>query len=94
MSQDNNEKSSITKTDKDTNNDNNNDDDGHHNNHHDEKSSSNNKDLFIVMNKINPASSENYIVSAHSQCKVVDSQQKLTKMRITNELGIYGVLVR
>ena len=86
MSQDNNEKP-TTKTDEETNND-----DGHHNNH-DEKSSSN-KDLFIVMNKINPVSSENYIVSAHSQCKVTDSQQKLTKMRITNELGIYGVLVR
>lgn len=88
MFQDNNEKSSTT-TDEETNNGG-----GHHNNqHHDEKSSSN-KDLFIVMNKINPVSSENYIVSAHSQCKMADSQQKLTKMRITNELGIYGVLVR
>lgn len=52
------------------------------------------KDIFVVMDVIKPTSSENYIISPKAQQKCSDSDQKLVKTRITNELGIFGVLVR
>ena len=52
------------------------------------------KDIFVVMDVIKPTSSENYIISPKSQQKCSDSDQKLVKTQITNELGIFGVLVR
>jgi hypothetical protein len=53
-----------------------------------------NKDLFIVMEKIKPVITDNYIVSPKQQAKLHDSDQKLRKVQITNELGIFGVLVK
>lgn len=53
-----------------------------------------NKNLFIVMDLIKPVYTENYIISPKSQQMLASSQQKLSKTQITNELGIYGVLVR
>lgn len=55
-----------------------------------------NKDMYIVMELLRPVTSNNYIISPKSQLALskVGSSDLLSKMQITNELGIYGVLVR
>jgi hypothetical protein len=54
-----------------------------------------NKDLFIVMDLIKPVLTNNYIISPKGQQKLYNSnKKKLGKVQISNELGIYGVLVR
>jgi len=55
-----------------------------------------NRERYIVMELLKPAISENYIVSPKLQQKLVQSGKGslLEKEKITNELGIYGVLVK
>jgi hypothetical protein len=55
-----------------------------------------NKESFIVQELLKPLISENYIISPKIQQKLVQSDNKdlLQKENITNELGVYGVLVK
>lgn len=55
-----------------------------------------NKESFIVQELLKPLISENYIISPKIQQKLVQSDKKdlLQKENITNELGVYGVLVK
>lgn len=55
-----------------------------------------NKESFIVQELLKPLITENYIISPKIQQKLVQSDNKdlLQKENITNELGVYGVLVK
>lgn len=55
-----------------------------------------NKERYIVMELLKPVISENYIISPKLQQKLVqaNNQLLLNKEKITNELGVYGVLVK
>lgn len=61
-----------------------------------------NKDLYIVMELLRPPVSQNYIISAKSQMKKYNQNASnvekkvslLDKIEITNELGIYGVILK
>ena len=55
-----------------------------------------NRERYIVMELLKPAISENYIISPKLQQKLVQSGKGslLEKEKITNELGLYGVLVK
>ena len=55
-----------------------------------------NKDMYIVMELLRAVTSNNYIISPKSQLALskIGSSDLLNKIQITNELGIYGVLVR
>jgi len=55
-----------------------------------------NKESFIVQELLKPLISENYIISPKIQQKLIQSDNKdlLQKENITNELGVYGVLVK
>jgi hypothetical protein len=55
-----------------------------------------NKERYIVMELLKPAISENYIISPKLQQNLVQSGKEslLEKENITNELGVYGVLVK
>ena len=55
-----------------------------------------NKESFIVQELLKPLISENYIISPKLQQKLIQSESKelLQKEKITNELGVYGVLVK
>ena len=49
------------------------------------------KDLYVVMEFLRPIAHDNYIISSKSQ---KDNKKLLHKLPITNELGIYGTLIR
>lgn len=53
-----------------------------------------NKDSFIVMDLIKPVATNNFIISSKKQKGLKTIQSKFSKIKISNELGIYGVLVR
>ncbi|CAF0731917.1 unnamed protein product [Brachionus calyciflorus] len=55
-----------------------------------------NKDLYIVMEYLRPQVTYNYIISSKLQQKLYETGQKdlFEKKEITNELGVYGVLVK
>ncbi|RNA00504.1 glutathione synthetase-like isoform X2 [Brachionus plicatilis] len=55
-----------------------------------------NKDFYIVMEYLRPLISHNYIISSKYQQKLYETgkQGTLEKKKITNELGVYGVLVK
>lgn len=55
-----------------------------------------NRERYIVMELLKPVISENYIVSPKLQQKLhlSNSEVLLQKEKITNELGVYGVLVK
>ncbi len=53
-----------------------------------------NKDRYVVMDILYPFVSENYIISSRRE-KIYNKNgdELLEKIKITNELGIYGVLI-
>lgn len=55
-----------------------------------------NRDRYIVMELLKPSVTHNYLISAKSQHKNSQNGKNvsLEKSYITNELGIYGVLVK
>jgi hypothetical protein len=63
---------------------------------HEDKDDIYNKDRYIVMELLKPSVTQNYLVSAKNQHKNSQNGRNsiLEKSYITNELGIYGVLVK
>jgi hypothetical protein len=53
-----------------------------------------NKQRYIVMELLKPPITENVIVSSKSQQKLANTGNLVHMSKITNELGIFGVLVR
>ncbi len=56
-----------------------------------------NKDFYIVMELLKPLVSNNYIISSKLQAEKtskLEERYRLKKVKITNELGIYGVYLR
>lgn len=55
-----------------------------------------NKNFYIVMEYLRPFVSHNYIISSKYQQQLYETgkQGTLEKKKITNELGVYGVLVK
>jgi len=56
-----------------------------------------NRDFYIVMELLKPLVSYNYIISPKLQAEAannVKQKYRLDKIKITNELGIYGVYLR
>ena len=55
-----------------------------------------NKERYIVMELLKPVITENFIISPKLQHSLVQSEKLslLEKENITNELGVYGVLVK
>ena len=53
-----------------------------------------NKQRYIVMELLKPPITKNVIVSSKSQQKLASSGNLVQVSKITNELGIFGVLVR
>lgn len=55
-----------------------------------------NKNFYIVMEYLRPFVSHNYIISSKHQKQLFENgkQGTLEKKKITNELGVYGVLVK
>jgi len=60
----------------------------------DEDETITNKQRYIVMELLKPPITENVIVSSKSQQKLANTGNLLHVSKITNELGIFGVLVR
>lgn len=52
------------------------------------------RDRYIVMERLRPVVSQNYFISPRNQMYLQRTSGKLEKTEVTNELGIYGVLVR
>ena len=53
------------------------------------------RDLYIIMELLRPVTSSNYIISPKLQMNAKKSGGEcLNKISITNELGVYGVLVQ
>ncbi len=52
-----------------------------------------NKERYIAMERLRPVESKNYIISSKYHSNLIKSPD-LKKISITNELGVFGVLVR
>ena len=54
------------------------------------------RDSYIAMERLKPIASFNYLISAKNQAHLhrTDQAAQIRKTEITNELGIYGVVVR
>ena len=53
------------------------------------------RDLYILMELLNPVVNENYIISANTISMAKKrGKDLLEKIKITNEIGIFGVLVQ
>jgi len=53
-----------------------------------------NKQRYIVMERLKPAVVENVLISSRAQKKLAISGEMVGVSQITNELGMFGVLVR
>ena len=54
-----------------------------------------NRQLYILMELLNPVVNENFIISANSISMAKKlGKNSLEKTRITNEIGIFGALVQ
>jgi hypothetical protein len=64
--------------------------------HDDKEDDIYNRDRYIVMELLKPSVTQNYLISAKNQQKNSQNGKNdlLEKSYITNELGIYGVLVK
>ena len=49
----------------------------------------NEKERFVLMQRFKPVTYENYIVKNTN-----DTRQEFTPIKVSNELGIFGVMVR
>ena len=52
-----------------------------------------NRDRYIVMEKLRPTESKNFLITSKYHSNMLKSNE-LKRIDITNELGVYGVLVR
>ncbi len=60
-----------------------------------EVKSKNTRGLYILMELLNPVVNENYIISANTiSMAKKGGKGLLEKIKITNEIGIFGVLVQ
>ena len=54
------------------------------------------KDLYVVMELLRPMAVDNYIISPKSQREMIQNGDTvlLKKVAVTNELGVYGTIVK
>ena len=53
-----------------------------------------NKQRYIVMERLKPTIVDNVIVSSRTQQRLATKGEMVSVSKITNELGMFGVLVR